>query len=253
MRATRGPGCSPPDSSTWDQFVRAHAQTMWACDFISRKVWTARGLVEHFMLFFIHVGSRRVIVSPATRKPDAPWMPEQARRFAAEVSASIVAAVPPLLAPLATPEAGAVPVAAPRLPGAPSGARPTDETGIPILLRDNDRTFTREFAGTLRRAGIRPHPLPIQSPNLNAFAERWVQTVERECLDRFVVFGRSHLDHLVGEFVDYDHHHRPHQGLGGRLIDGTESTHRGTLDARTSVARRTRLGGALAWYERRAA
>jgi putative transposase len=52
------------------------------------------------------------------------------------------------------------------------------------------------------------------SPNLNARAERWVQTVKRELLDRFVVFGETHLRYLLSEFLSHYHEARPHQSLG---------------------------------------
>jgi len=85
VRAERGPGGSPDSGGSWDLFIRSHAESLWACDFISRKVLTPRDLVEHFVLFFIHVASRRVVVSPATPRPDTAWMAEQARAFAAVV------------------------------------------------------------------------------------------------------------------------------------------------------------------------
>jgi len=258
VRAQRGPGGVPGGPSTWDQFIRAHAETLWACDFLSRKVWTARGLVEHFVLFFIHVGSRRVIVSPATANPDASWMAEQARRFGAAIADE---------GGTSSATTGSTSAESPRdtefaptsCPCKPSHCADTDEEThddsddnprLAILLRDNDRKFTREFDETLRHDGVKPHPLPIQSPNLNAFAERWVQTVKRECLDHFVVFGSAHLDHLMREFVDYYHHHRPHQGLGGRTVEDDDSMPTNPVDP---IEPRTRLGGRLVWYERRAA
>ena len=104
----------PGRKDTWDSFIRAHAETLWACDFFSRKVWTRRGLVEHFVLFFINVASRRVIVSTSTADTDAAWVGEQARRFVAE--AATIECLPP-----------------PRL-----------------LLRDNDRKFATSFETGLR-------------------------------------------------------------------------------------------------------
>ena len=62
---------------SWDEFVKRHAATLWACDFFSKKVWTAAGLVDIFVLFFIHVGTRQVHVAGMTAHPDGRWMAQQ--------------------------------------------------------------------------------------------------------------------------------------------------------------------------------
>src|SRR5207237_8253371 len=64
---------------TWDAFVRRHAQSLWACDFFTKKVWTRTGLVDVFLLFFLHVGSRRVFLAGMSARPDAAWVGQQAR------------------------------------------------------------------------------------------------------------------------------------------------------------------------------
>ena len=66
---------------SWDEFLKIHAKTLWACDFISKKVWTIYGLKEVYILFFVHVGSRRVFVSGMSQHPDAQWVAQQARNF----------------------------------------------------------------------------------------------------------------------------------------------------------------------------
>jgi putative transposase len=58
-------------AGTWDEFVKRHAATLWACDFLSVRSVTMGGIVELYLLFFLHVGSRRVIVSAPTANPDA--------------------------------------------------------------------------------------------------------------------------------------------------------------------------------------
>ena len=62
--------------------------------------------------------------------------------------------------------------------------------------------------------------LPIQSPNLNAYAERWVQSLKRECLNHFIVFGRRHLDYLISEYVEQEHTERPHQAKRNLPLTG---------------------------------
>ncbi len=62
---------------TWDEFIKTHTQTLYACDFFSKKVWTLRGLVDVFILFVIHVGSRRVHIAGICTNPDGIWMAQQ--------------------------------------------------------------------------------------------------------------------------------------------------------------------------------
>ena len=66
---------------TWDQFIKSHLATLWACDFFTKKIWTTGGLVDYYVLFFLHVGSRRVIVTGMTAHPDGQWVLQQARNF----------------------------------------------------------------------------------------------------------------------------------------------------------------------------
>ncbi|CAN5461351.1 hypothetical protein BH11PLA2_BH11PLA2_50630 [soil metagenome] len=67
---------------TWAELVRRHRETLWACDFFSKKVWTTAGLVDVFVLLFIHVDSRRVNIAGVTTNPDEPWVVQQARNMA---------------------------------------------------------------------------------------------------------------------------------------------------------------------------
>ena len=89
------------------------------------------------------------------------------------------------------------------------------------------------------------------SPNLNAHAERFIQTLQNECLDRFIVMGTGHLDHLVGEYRVHYNTERPHSGIGHRVPDWEGQPYR--LAGRDGdVTCRTRLGGVLRCYERAA-
>jgi len=250
VRAERGSGGSPDHGGTWDRFIRAHAASLWACDFVCRRVCTPRGLVEHFVLFFVHVASRRVVVSPATARPDSEWMVEQARAFGAAISGERSHRAAGSDGSAGTPIDSPTPAADSSHGGAEAGGASASTPPL-RLLRDNDRKFSREFDEALRDAGITPHPLPIRSPNLNAYAERWVQTLKHECLDHFIVFGPAHLDRLIGAFVEYYHHRRPHQGLGGRtIIDAPPPPHHGPTGLEACIERRESLGGRLVGYER---
>jgi len=59
---------------------------VWACDFFTKDVWTAFGKVTYYVLFFIHVGTRRVKISGMTVQPDGPWVEQQARNLAMELA-----------------------------------------------------------------------------------------------------------------------------------------------------------------------
>jgi transposase InsO family protein len=120
--------------------------------------------------------------------------------------------------------------------------------GVHALILDRDPLYTAAFRDLLRSSGVRPVLLPARSPNLNAFAERFVGSVRAECLDRIVPLGERHLQTAIRAFVDHYHEERPHQGLGNELIaPKTASVESG------QVRCRERLGGMLKFYYRAAA
>jgi len=93
-----------------------------------------------------------------------------------------------------------------------------------------------------------PVRLPARSPNLNAFAERFVLSIRSECLDRIIPLGEWHLRRAVSEYLKHYHQERNHQGLGNVLIDSSTAA-----NAKGRVRRRQRLGGLLSYYHREAA
>jgi putative transposase len=199
----------------WDDFITRHAATLWACDFFSKKVWTTTGLVEMFVLFFIHPGSRRVHMVGMTANPDRTWMVQQARNMAMIFDQEIV--------------------------------KPK------YLLRDRDSKFVKEFDAILSSEGIAVTPIGVRAPNQNAVAERFVQSVKRECLDHFVVFGEAYLRHILSEYLIYYHQFRPHQGLDNRPPGWMEPTVAETERPVGEVVCQERLGGLLRHYQRYAA
>src|SRR5882762_3273395 len=100
-------------------------------------------------------------------------------------------------------------------------------------------------------AGICAKRLSLRSPNLNVYVERFIQTIQVECLDHFLVFGEKHFDYLVKEFVEHYHTERPHQGLGNGVV--TDGMPPASPDSNDPVLCRTRLGGLLRHYHRSAA
>jgi hypothetical protein len=85
--------------------------------------------------------------------------------------------------------------------------------GKRYLILDRDPLYTKEFREMLRGAGVKPMLLPARSPNLNAYAERFVLSIKSECLDRIVPLGEGHLRRAIGEYLAHYHGERNHQGL----------------------------------------
>src|SRR5215831_17776489 len=142
-------------TSTWTEFIRTHMEVLVATDFFTAEVWTACGLVTYYVLFFIHLASRKVYIAGMTPHPDERWMVQIARN-------------------LTMAEWGFL------------------ETGQ-YLIHDRDSKYCPAFQCLIDEAGITRVPLPPRSPNLNAYAERWVRSVKEECLSRLILFGEAAL------------------------------------------------------------
>jgi putative transposase len=112
---------------------------------------------------------------------------------------------------------------------------------------------TQQFDEIIKAEGVKLVKLPPKSPNLNAYCERVVQTLQHEALDHFVVFGEDHLNHIVSEFVRYYHEFRPHQALDNLTLSSSTQAEQSDLADADEVVRYEWLGGLLKHYERRAA
>ena len=124
-------------------------------------------------------------------------------------------------------------------------------SGVRFLLRDRDAKFTGPFDAVLRTEGVRVIRTPIRSPRANAFAERFVGTVRRECLDHVLIYGRRHLERVLKAYVAHYLEERPHRGLRLAVPAGKRAPQvRGTT--RTMVERRDVLGGLIHEYRRAA-
>ena len=95
-----------------------------------------------------------------------------------------------------------------------------------FLIHDRDRKFSRAFDAIFRGDGIAVIRTPIQAPNANAHAERWVGSVRRECLDRLLIFGRRQLEHVLRVYIRHFNHQRPHRALDLRPRTAESSLHR---------------------------
>ena len=199
---------------TWDEFIRMHGATLWQCDFFTKKSWTFKGLRDLYVLAFLNVGTRRVYVTPSTAHPNRQWLTQQATAFGDYVRRE-------------------------KLPAK-------------LVFHDADPKLGKTFDGDLRRCGLTPQRLRPRSPNMNAFVERWIQSIQLECLDHFIVFGEAHLDYLVTQFVEHFHIERPHQGLDNKLVRPQKPPDE-CIPSPQQIVCKERLGGLLKHYERRAA
>ena len=194
----------------WKTVLAAHWDALAAADFFTVEVLTMAGLVRYVVLFVMKLKTRTVEVAGITRQPGGSWMTQVARN----------------------------------LTDADDGFL----RGMEYLILDRDPLYTAAFRDLLRDSGVKPLLLPARSPNLNAFAERFVGSIKSECLDRIVPLGEKHLRAAVRAFVDHYHEERPHQGLGNELI-APKTTSLGPGPVRC----RERLGGVLKFYDREAA
>jgi putative transposase len=194
---------------SWATFIKAHLGVIAGMDFFTVEVLSLTGIVRFHVLFVIDIGSRRVEVVGLARDPAGKWMMQMARN-------------------LLDAEAGFL-------------------RGKRYLILDRDPLYTKDFRHMLRAAGVEPLLLPARSPNLNAFAERFVLSIRSECLDRIVPLGERHLRSVVSEYMEHYHRERNHQGLDNRLL------HAMAVNDNGRVRRRERLGGLLNFYYRKAA
>jgi transposase InsO family protein len=121
-------------------------------------------------------------------------------------------------------------------------------TGKRYLIHDRDPLLTADFLERIADAGVESVKLPARSPNLNAYAERFVRSIKESCLDRMIFVGEESLRTAIQNFVAHYHGERNHQGLANQLI----SPGAGHLSNAGEVQRRQRLGGMLNYYYRAA-
>jgi len=119
---------------------------------------------------------------------------------------------------------------------------------LKYLIHDRDTKYCAKFKEIMNSADIECIKLPPRSPNLNAFAERWVKTVKTECLNHFILFGRRSLSHVLKQYLKHYHSERNHQGVNHKILFPDER-----LDNNGEVIKSSKLGGLLNFYHRDAA
>ncbi|WP_237109611.1 integrase core domain-containing protein [Nonomuraea sp. MG754425] len=164
-----------------------------------------------YVLFVMEIETRRVHVLGLTANPTGAWTTQQARNLPMDL-------------------------------GDRAGA-------FKFLIRDRDSKFSRSFDEVFTAASVRAIKTPVQSPRANAFAERFVGTLRRECLDHLLIHSGRHLRKVLTEDEHHFHHHRPHQGRSLRppLHDPSE-----VIDMASRIHRRRTVTGLISEYRRAA-
>jgi putative transposase len=166
-----------------------------------------------YVLFFLEPDTRRVHLAGVTANPNAAWVTQQARNLLLVLEKQ--------------------------------GRR------VRFLLRDRDAKFCHSFDDVFRSEGADIVLTPVQAPNANAYAERWIRTVRAECLDWLLIIGQGHLDRTLRVYVEHYNQHRPHRAL---WLESPDPARPRIIaeDHPAQVHRRDLLGGLLHEYRRAA-
>ena len=163
-----------------------------------------------YVLFFIELGTRRVHLAGCCANPDGRWTSQQARQLAWSF---------------------------------PERARP-----LRFLIHDRDSKFSLAFDEVFKSEGIEVIRTPFRAPNANAFAERWVGTIHRDCLDWLLISSRRQLEHVLRVYAEHYNTHRPHRALDLRPPAPVPRLHLAGASAPGQIRRRERLGGLINEY-----
>lgn len=223
-RILRGAGLTPSPQrrgrageTVWRNFIRLHVNTLVAADFFTKNVITPLGVRVAYCLMFIHVGTRKVYLSPPTYHPHEQWVQQQARNVLMWL----------------------------------------EDNDLPIrfILHDRDAKLLYGFDRVFQNAGVQRVRTPVLAPDANAFAESWIGSFKRECLNHFLCFSLGHLEHIARQYTRFFNKHRPHQSLGNRTLTDAEkgSPEAVPLKRAGRVRCRSFLGGLLRHYYRAAA
>ncbi|MCD4826133.1 MAG: integrase core domain-containing protein [Phycisphaerae bacterium] len=192
--------------TTWKEFIGSHMDVLAAVDFFSVELLTPKGLVRCMVFFAIHLDTRRVEILGVKPDPASPWVKQVARNATDENDGFL--------------------------------------RSRRYLIHDRDPLFTEGFRDILEAADVETIRIPPKSPDLNAFAERFVRSVKLECLEKMILTSQGQLEYVLEEYLEWYHRARPHSGLGGRMIDPHPQ------EAGGEIVCFEQLGGLLKSYRR---
>jgi len=167
-------GIDPPERGnrmSWATFIKADLGVLVGMDFFTVEAVTWLGLIRYHVLFAIDIASRKVEILGIAANPGGAWMEQMARNLVDALDGFLL--------------------------------------GKRYLLLDRDPLYTQAFRQILDQAGVKTVRLPAHSPNLNAFAERFVLSIKSECLDRLIPLGEAHLRRAILEYTN--HYHEEHR------------------------------------------
>ena len=167
--------------TTWAEFLQMHWESIAAMDFFTVEVWTSKGLTRFHVLFVIDLSTRRVEIAGISSTPHGAWVERVLRQQLDDFDGFL--------------------------------------RNHKYLIHDRDPLFTKSMIEMLASAGTKSIKLPPRSPNLNAYAERFVRSIKHECLDRIIPIGEKHLWRAVDAYVQHYNHDRPHQGVENVVLD----------------------------------
>ena len=167
--------------TSWRTFLKAHWDVIAATDFFTVEVWTPKGLVTFYVLFVIHLSTRKVSIVGVTPNPNSAFMLQIARNLTDEFDGFL--------------------------------------REHRFLIMDRDTKFTEAFRNTLDRAGVEPVRCPPRAPRCNAYAERFVRSIKEECLERMIFYGEQSLRRALREYETHYLSERNHQGMDNQLLE----------------------------------
>jgi len=199
---------------TGKQFIRAHWDSLYGCDFFAVEALGIGGTVRYLVFFVISLKTRTGEIAGIRVDPDGEWMKRIARNLTDPVDGFVRHAK--------------------------------------YLVHARDPLFVEGFTAILGERGVESVKIPAQSPTCNSHAERFVRTIKYECLNHLVLFGERHLRYVAKEFMAHNQAERFHQGLGGQLIRRPVGPVNEN-GAHGKIVCWSRLGGMLNFYVREAA
>ena len=160
-----GIGPAPRRGRSWETFLKAHWDVITASDMFTVEIWVGRSLVRYHVLFAIELATRSVNIMGIVQEPYGKWMEQVARNATDGVDGFL--------------------------------------TGKRYLITGRDSRFTKEFRGILHAAGVNVIRTPPRSPNLYAYAERFVRSIKEECLGMMIFFSERLLRSAVSAYVEH--------------------------------------------------
>lgn len=195
--------------STWRQFIRSHMSVIAAADFLTTEVWTCRGLVRYYTFFVMRLDTREVHIAHIGCQMNGQLMAQIARNLTDGFSGFLKRAK--------------------------------------FLVLDHDPLYTQYFQKIIKDAGVKVIQTRVGCPQQNGYAESFVSSIKRECLEKMIFIGENSLRRAVSQYIEHYHSERNHQGIDN-IIPFPKAA---SVDAPEGlIVKSERLGGLLNYYHR---